>query len=196
MKRSYHRSRETQQKLLDAVIQLTKEKRYESITVQDVCRVAGVSTGSFYHQFGSKDDMVLVASQKIDWLLTQPFLDSVQDLPPLTALDHLLRRYVCYVQDEIGPVLSQYYHVLLDHPDAARRDMDRAYGQKILALISQAIEQGDLPQDLEASYLANLIMRQIRGLFLDWLVKGGAYSLLDAYEKDFQMFLRLARATP
>ena len=55
MKRApYQRSRQTRQKLLDAVIQLAREKTYEAISVQDICRRAGVSTGSFYHQFGSK----------------------------------------------------------------------------------------------------------------------------------------------
>ena len=46
MKRApYQRSRQTRQKLLDAVIQLAREKTYEAITVQDICRRAGVSTG-------------------------------------------------------------------------------------------------------------------------------------------------------
>ena len=62
----YQRSQETQRKLIDAVIQLAREKRYEAVTVKEICAAAGVSTGSFYHQFGSKDDLVLATYQKVD----------------------------------------------------------------------------------------------------------------------------------
>lgn len=193
MKRApYQRSRQTRKKLLDAVIQLAREKTYEAITVQDICRRAGVSTGSFYHQFGSKDDLVMATKDMVDALLTEELIDQIQPLPPLQALDRLLRRYVTFIRDEIGPVLAQYYRVLLDHPDVPIRDAERAYCQAVRDTLIRAAQDGLLTSGLPVDALAEMAMRLMRGLFMDWLLRAGDYDLMDRYETEFRLFLRYA----
>ncbi len=193
MKRApYQRSRQTRQKLLDAVIQLAREKTYEAITVQDICRRAGVSTGSFYHQFGSKDDLVMATKDMVDALLTEELIDQIQPLPPLQVLDRLLRRYILFIRDEIGPVLAQYYRVLLDHPDVPIQDAERAYCQAVRGTLVRAAQAGLLTSGLSVDELAEMAMRLMRGLFMDWLLRAGDYDLMDRYETEFQLFLRYA----
>ncbi len=48
-------------KLLDAGVQVIRTKGYTATTVDDICAVAGVTKGSFFHHFKSKEDMTLVA---------------------------------------------------------------------------------------------------------------------------------------
>lgn len=179
----YQRSQETQRKLIDAVIQLAREKNYEAVTVKEICAVAGVSTGSFYHQFGSKDDLVLATYQKVDWLLTESFLQSCRDLPPVQALDRLLRRYVSFVRDDVGLVLAQYYRVRLNHfgPDV-EMDTDRPYFREVQRILEEAGGQGLLLSPLAPVPLTELLLCLIRGLFVDWLIQSGRYDLMERYE--------------
>lgn len=194
MKRApYQRSQETQRKLIDAVIRLAGEKQYESITVQEICKLAGVSTGSFYHQFRSKDEVSLAAFQKVDWLLTGEVLETIRALPPLEAMDKLLRQYVVYVREQLGPVLGQYYRVLLNHPNQIYRDGSQRYGRELRHLLVQAIEQGQIVTTQAIDRLADTGIRLLRGLFLDWLIHGCSYDITEAYEAEFAAFLRLAR---
>lgn len=179
----YQRSQETQRKLIDAVIQLAREKRYEAVTVKEICAAAGVSTGSFYHQFGSKDDLVLATYQKVDWLLTESFLQSCRDLPPAQALDRLLRRYVSFVRDDVGLVLAQYYRVRLNHfGPAFQHDADRPYFREMRRILREAADQGLLLSPLDPVPLAELLICLIRGLFVDWLIQSGRYDLMERYE--------------
>lgn len=48
-------------KLLEAVLGLVREKGYAATTVDDICQRAGVSKGSFFHHFRSKEELVLGA---------------------------------------------------------------------------------------------------------------------------------------
>jgi len=48
-------------RMLDAALQVIRTKGYASTTVDDVCAVAGVTKGSFFHHFTSKEDMALAA---------------------------------------------------------------------------------------------------------------------------------------
>lgn len=186
----YHCSEKTQQKLMQAVIQLAREKSYETITVQDICTAAGVSTGSFYHQFRSKDALVHEAYQNIDWLLTEEFTAESSQLPPLQALDRLLRLYITYVQETIGLIIAQYYEVLLKNPNVPRYDPDRPYCREIRRLMMDAIQQGAISRRYDPEYLTWTVMRLVRGLIFDWVIQGGNYDLTERYALDYEIMTR------
>jgi TetR/AcrR family transcriptional repressor of nem operon len=46
-------------KLLDAALQVIRAKGYAATTVDDICHQAGVTKGSFFHHFKSKDELAL-----------------------------------------------------------------------------------------------------------------------------------------
>jgi len=48
-------------KLLDAAVQVIRAKGYAATTVEVICNEAGVTKGSFFHHFDSKDDLALSA---------------------------------------------------------------------------------------------------------------------------------------
>jgi TetR/AcrR family transcriptional repressor of nem operon len=48
-------------RLLDAALDLVRSKGYAATTVDDICHRAGVTKGSFFHHFKSKDDLALAA---------------------------------------------------------------------------------------------------------------------------------------
>jgi len=48
-------------KLLDAALHIIRSKGYVATTVDDLCQAAGVTKGSFFHHFKSKEDLALAA---------------------------------------------------------------------------------------------------------------------------------------
>lgn len=49
-------------KLLDAAIQVIRQKGYAATSVDDLCRAAGVTKGAFFHHFESKDALAVAAA--------------------------------------------------------------------------------------------------------------------------------------
>ncbi len=52
----------SKKKLLDAALQVIRAKGYSATRIEDVCAVAGVTKGSFFHHFKSKEDLALAAA--------------------------------------------------------------------------------------------------------------------------------------
>lgn len=57
---------ESKLKLLDATLKVVRTKGYSATRIEDVCAEAGVTKGSFFHHFKSKDDLALAAMAHYD----------------------------------------------------------------------------------------------------------------------------------
>ena len=54
----------TRGKLLDAARDVIRRKGYSATTVDDICTAAGVTKGSFFHHFHSKDELGVAAAEQ------------------------------------------------------------------------------------------------------------------------------------
>jgi TetR/AcrR family transcriptional regulator, transcriptional repressor for nem operon len=50
-------------KLLDATLHVVRAQGYAGASVDDICREAGVTKGSFFHHFKSKDELAIAATE-------------------------------------------------------------------------------------------------------------------------------------
>jgi TetR/AcrR family transcriptional regulator, transcriptional repressor for nem operon len=89
----------TRQKLLDTARDLLWTSSYGSVSVDDICKKAGVKKGSFYHYFPSKLDLALAAMEeyyqyKIEHVMTpvfaanKPFVLQIEDLAEAILRDN------------------------------------------------------------------------------------------------------------
>ena len=53
-----------QEKLTQAAIDVVRQKGYAATTVDDICAAAGVTKGSFFHHFKSKEQSILAATDR------------------------------------------------------------------------------------------------------------------------------------
>ena len=53
---------ESKTKLLNAALNVIRAKGYAAATIDDICHAAGVTKGSFFHHFKSKDELALSAA--------------------------------------------------------------------------------------------------------------------------------------
>ena len=58
LSRQQQKSKETKERIFRAAKQILKKKGYEELSIKNICEEAGVSNGSFYHHFKTKDDLL------------------------------------------------------------------------------------------------------------------------------------------
>ncbi|HEV7372279.1 TetR/AcrR family transcriptional regulator [Arenibaculum sp.] len=88
--RTYHQS---VTKLLDATLEVVRTKGYAATRIEDVCAQAGVTKGSFFHHFKSKEDLALAAAAHWDAHVSAFFAEA-----PYHGAADPLDRLIAYVE--------------------------------------------------------------------------------------------------
>jgi TetR/AcrR family transcriptional regulator, transcriptional repressor for nem operon len=58
-----HTQHESKTKLLNATLHTIRAKGYTAARIEDICDAAGLTKGSFFHHFKSKEDLALAAAE-------------------------------------------------------------------------------------------------------------------------------------
>ena len=51
-------ARQTERNILQAALTLMRERGFDKVSIRDICKQAGITTGAFYHHFPSKESLL------------------------------------------------------------------------------------------------------------------------------------------
>jgi len=83
---------ESKAKLLDAALHVIRAKGYSATTIDEVCEAAGLTKGSFFHHFESKEDLALAAADHFAAMADRAFAGA-----PYQRVADPLDRLLAYV---------------------------------------------------------------------------------------------------
>ena len=152
------------QAIIQAALQLFKEKGFKDTSIKSIAEVAEVSPVSIYNYFGSKDNLVALCVNDLFEEITQQaeyILNS--DLDFKTKLDHAFA--LC--QEKMSQQISDYFQdklvedsvfstLLTKAITAKKRDIYRAY-------IKVGKEEGLIAEDLSTELILN-VMDALNGM--------------------------------
>jgi TetR/AcrR family transcriptional repressor of nem operon len=112
--------------MLNAARDLIWKQGYCSVTIDDICREAGVRKGSFYYFFDSKADLAAVAFEEF-WGAFKPRLDGIfsASVPPIERL-------------------QGYFHFLCEHQVGLRQKYGRVVGCPFALLGAELSQREEL----------------------------------------------------
>lgn len=191
--------------ILDAALRVFAARGYAATRLEDVAAAAGVTKGTIYYYFKSKEDLLvqLVASRDREIFTgLETLLKSVTG-PVSAKLRMLMRKGFCEPADESRRLLHVVVHELhIDAPKVFVRAVQNSLveGWTLLAkLIELGKASGEFRQDADAEVAARVFTS---GLLLQQLWRGGmGLDTLDPFDKDrmvdstIELFLHSLRPT-
>ena len=177
-------------KLLDATVRLVRTKGYAATRIDDVCAEAGVTKGSFFHHFKSKEDLALSAlsyweENAVALFASAPYHEIADPLERLLAyvdfrkaiLQGDLPEFTCLV----GTIVQETYRTHPEMSAACERNLV-THGRPLEVEIEAAIEAYGVTGDWTAESLSWNIQSVIQGSFILAKAKGGASVAVDSLD--------------
>ena len=144
---------ETRARILQAALQLFREKGFDRTGMRDVAERAGMSLGAAYHYFGSKDAIVLAYYEDVQ---LEHEHRGLAGLPAATDLEARLRLAFQAKLDIVAddrPLLGALLRYAADpaHPLSFLGDETRALRFHSIAIFAEALGDAKLPDDVRAN---------------------------------------------
>jgi TetR/AcrR family transcriptional repressor of nem operon len=165
---------DSKRKLLDAAIHSVRAKGYTATRIEDVCTAAGVTKGSFFHHFKSKDDLALAAlhhwgSNASAIFDHAPYHDVADPLGRILAyldfrkalLTGDLADFTCLA----GTMVQELYATNPDVRAACETSL-RTHTERLAPDIAEAMRQHHVTEDVTAESLALHMQCVLQGAFI------------------------------
>jgi len=178
----------TRAEIYSIAVSLMEKQGFANTTIQEISEKAGVSIGTFYHYFRSKEDIFLDIFKKADEFfettVASKLAQAAESGSNVEDLIVLYFKYYAKYNFKRGIAnISQLYNT--------KNKLFIKKGRFMQTLLSALIEKGQASQELSSDMTpeeatANLFIAS-RGVIYDWCIHEASYNL----EQKMETYMRL-----
>ena len=173
LSRQQQKSKETKERIFRAAKRILQKNGYEELSIKNICEEAGVSNGSFYHHFKTKDDLLSY------YIEDQPSINpDLLDLPrnaeeAKIAIIHVYLNYVNYCRELGVEFISGYYDTKNQALNPASR-AERPYPiVTVQTYVEKAMQEGIVRLNVSIEEFTTDIRMIVIGNVFEWCLRGG-----------------------
>lgn len=185
-----HKTKSRKDRIMEAALRIFAEKGYQSATISEISKAAGVSEATIYEYFGTKEDLLFAIPEKIsndaneEIARVLPYISGVEG-----RLRAMIRGYVNVYHSN-----PHYSALILLQLTANKRFREtaahaaiRRSAHEMLLCIREGIADGTFKKEANAYLVRSILLGTIEHLFIQWHMEGrrehnpGILDLLDSF---------------
>ena len=189
LSKQQQKSKETKERIFQAAKEILRKNGYENLSIKNICEVAGVSNGSFYHHFQSKDDLLSYHLEE------QPSIDpGLLDIPSnkdsaKKAIVEVYLNYASYCEVLGVDFIAGYYHTRNQslNPDIRT---ERPYP---IVTVQQYLEKAVAADAIRLKLSIEEVVTDIRMLVIgnafEWSLRNGEVDMKENIRRSISHYL-------
>lgn len=187
---------ETRRQIYESAELLFGQYDYKDVSVEAITKMAGVTKGTFYVHFESKDALYTAFLLDYAERMDTQYKSSLDAMPPEMSSSEMLLALVANIIDmmtaQIGyENMRTVYRLQLTN--MASMEAVKGYGRKLYALFQQVLErgirQGEFKSALCLEGLTRHFVMAIRGLTYEWCIRHPDFDFKQEAEAHFRLLL-------
>lgn len=183
------KSKETKERIFQAAKRILQKEGYDSLSIKNICEEAGVSNGSFYHHFKTKDDLLSY------YIENQPTVDpELLDLPQnnADAKEAIIGVYLNYVQycQELGVDFVAGYYTPLNQALNPVIRTERPYPiVTVQKYLEKAVNANAIQLNLPVRDVVTDIRMIVIGNAFEWALRKGETDFSQNMQRSLSHYL-------
>lgn len=187
---------ETKNKLLSTAMMLFTQRGFDKVTVDDITRFAGVSKGTFYNHFTTKDEVLVEQFNRIDDYYEQ-ILRHIKPTETASSQALIFVDAMCEYCGNIWGInlLKIVYsnQISLGARPYILLNKKRLFYTFLLEIVRHGIATGEFTTEIPEEEQVEMFSRMARSVLYEWCLHDGSYDLQEAGRKGFELVLKLLR---
>jgi len=187
---------ETRKKIYETARQLILEHGFEHVSVDLIAEAAGVSKGTFYVHFESKDALAAALVEEYTNTVDMDYKALMAGLPENTSVDDaiilLSERISDVIADNIGleniRVLYKA-HLAKTVNTTPAMSYNRELYKLFAELLQTGIFRGDIRDDISVESLSRHLILAIRGIVFEWCIRYPDFDLKEQIKEHFKILI-------
>ncbi|MDF2532724.1 MAG: transcriptional regulator, TetR family [Clostridia bacterium] len=165
----------TQEIIYKTALEMMEEKGFQNLKVEEICKTAGVSIGSFYNCFKSKNDILNEVFRQIDEYFKNSVMDKLKSGSSIDRVKIYFEIYADYNVDRGIEFVKQLYGV--------RNNLFITKGRYLQAILRDIIEDGqeagEIIRSMTSDEIVEFLFIAIRGVIYHWCLYDGQFDLVN-----------------
>lgn len=183
------KSKETKERIFQAAKNILQRSGYENLSIKNICEEAGVSNGSFYHHFKTKDDLLSY------YFVAQPTATpSLLNIPKnkqeaIGAIVEVYLNYVAYCKELGVDFVAGYY---TPHNQALNPDIRTERPYPIVTVqqyLEKSVAENAIELNLTIAEIVNDIRMLVIGNSFEWAMRNGEVDMETNMERSLSYYL-------
>lgn len=181
---------DTKNTIFSTALHLFSQYGFDKVTVHDITKYAGVSKGTFYTHFESKESVLVEQFQKIDNHYDQVFKKVSPQESAGNRLLILIGALTDYCANVCGLAPLKVVYASQISPSVSMKILNnhnRSFYDLIRDIVSRGKASGEFHIDMEEDECVEFLARSSRALIYDWCLYNGEMDL----EKEGQRYFKI-----
>ncbi|MBX4264651.1 TetR/AcrR family transcriptional regulator [Clostridium estertheticum] len=175
----------TKNKIYKSAIDLMDKKGYKNIKIQDICKKAGVSVGSFYNCFKSKNEILIEIYKRAD----EYFIKEVANNIYCDNATNEIIKYFDYYAKYNVQVGIDTMKLLYNSNNKLFITKGRDMQNLLNIIIERGQEKNELSNEMSKESITEYLFIAARGVVYNWCLYDGKFDLLEAMNEYMKRFI-------
>jgi AcrR family transcriptional regulator len=182
-------SGDTRQNILSSALSLIKEYGFQKVTINQICKEAGITKSTFFYYFPSKNDLLEDFTTQVGHIAEKEF-------PKILSQDTYLKQFwemfnIYFIRDiEVGQEIVKQIFVSHLTTNAQTDFPHSAYlYQMAVNLIKKSKDNNEISNPASPEALTDAIYMTTRGVIVTWGIENGSFDLIEANRKAINTLL-------
>lgn len=186
----------TKKKLIEVSAELFSKYEVDNVTVDSIVEAAGVSKGTFYIYFESKDELITKLLYDYVIEVDADYEAHLKTLPSgITSRDMLLSLIDKITDVLINSIGCDKMKIVYKVQLAGVYNMDvvKGYNRRLYQIFASVLERGrkygEFSKELPLEIMTKHLVMAIRGLTYEWCIRYPDFDLNEEAQKHFRILL-------
>ena len=179
--------------IYNGVNELVKEMPFDEIRIQDICARAGISPGTFYHYFSSKNDVLFDRYRRSNAFFRALYSERLVHMHAVDALKLLVEQMAVYAGTRLINILVPYYVALAENIVRWQHSDRQATSEILEKIIAQGMEKGEFNRNWDSEAIFSFMLISLNGMVGVHCIGRGTFLTSDAPVKTLQQMIEQFR---